>query len=396
MDLRMLSKPFLVLYFSVLVATMGISLVSPILPIFAKDLGATGILIGLTFGVFAITSMVISPFVGMWSDRYGQKPFIILGLLVYLIAALGYLISDQLWQVIAFRAFSGVGGSLIFSVARAYLGLITPEGYEGRWTGVFSSADIIGFGTGPLIAGWIRQQSGFDLVFMSMAVLMGFAALAVLLFLPSKPKNRSITLIDGIVFLPIKKALQHRIVLALTLNWAIISLTWGTVLSFLGLRLENLGVSATAIGLVFALESFSSALTQPFFGIVVDRVSRRYLNMIGILLVIVFFIALGFTENLFWIYIMMIAVGASLGLAVVSLTAMQVDVGRKLGMGTVIGINQAGMSAGVLFGALFSGLVVDLTGRDNAFFFFAAFLMFIGLIIFYFLSRTPVGNVVLK
>ena len=93
---------------------------------------------------------------------------------------------------------------------------------------------------------------------------------------------------------------------------------------------------------------------------------------------------------------MMIAVGASLGLAVVSLTAMQVDVGRKLGMGTVIGINQAGMSAGVLFGALFSGLVVDLTGRDNAFFFFAAFLMFIGLIIFYFLSRTPVGNVVLK
>ena len=93
---------------------------------------------------------------------------------------------------------------------------------------------------------------------------------------------------------------------------------------------------------------------------------------------------------------MMIAVGASLGLAVVSLTAMQVDVGRKLGMGTVIGINQAGMSAGVLFGALFSGLIVDLTGKDNAFFFFAAFLMFIGLIFFYFLSRTPVGNVTLK
>ena len=173
-------------------------------------------------------------------------------------------------------------------------------------------------------------------------------------------------------------------------------MTWGTVLAFLGIRLENLGVSAAAIGLVFALESFSSALTQPFFGVVVDRFSRRLLNAMGILLVIVFFTALGFTENLFWIYIMMIAVGASLGLAVVSLTAMQIDVGRKLGMGTVIGINQAGMSAGVLLGALFSGLIVDFTGKDNSFFFFAAFLMFIGLICFYFLSHKPVGNVILK
>jgi len=392
----MLSKPFLVLYFVVLVATMGISLVSPILPIFAKELGATGILIGLTFGVFAVTSIIISPFVGMWSDRYGRKPFIILGLFIYLIAALGYLISDQLWQVIAFRALSGGGSSLIFSVARAYLGVITPENHEGRWTGIFSSADIIGFGLGPLIAGWIRQQSGFDWVFISMALLMGIAALVVLLFLPSDPKSKSSIFTDDVVFLSIKKALRHRIVLALTLNWAIIALTWGTVLSFMGLRLENLGISATAIGLVFALESFSSALTQPFFGIVADRISRRLLNTIGIMLVIIFFTFLGFIENLYWIYMTMIAVGASLGLAVVSLTAMQVDVGRQLGMGTVMGINQAGMSAGVLFGALFSGLVIDITGKDNAFFFFAAFLMLIGLIFFHFLSRTPVGNVVLK
>ena len=105
----MRSKPFVVLYLSVLVATMGISMVSPLLPVYAKELGATGIWIGLTFSIFAVTQTLTSPFVGGWSDRFGRKPFIVAGLLLYCIAAIGYLLAEELWQVIAFRALSGGG-----------------------------------------------------------------------------------------------------------------------------------------------------------------------------------------------------------------------------------------------------------------------------------------------
>jgi len=118
----MRSRPFVVLFGAVLVASMGISMVSPILPVYAEDLGATGIWIGLTFSVFAVSQTLISPFAGRWSDRYGRKPFIILGLLCYLIAAFGYLTADSFLQVLAFRAFSGCGTSLIFAVGQAYIG----------------------------------------------------------------------------------------------------------------------------------------------------------------------------------------------------------------------------------------------------------------------------------
>ncbi|HJP40419.1 MAG TPA: MFS transporter, partial [Dehalococcoidia bacterium] len=183
----MISRPFLVLYAAVFVATLGISMVSPLLPVYAEDLGATGVWIGLTFSVFAVTWTLFGPLVGRLSDRHGRKFFIIGGLLLYFAAALGYLTADSFIQVMGFRALSGIGTALIFAVAKAYIAEMVPEGHEGRWFGVFATADIIGFGSGPLIAGLIRQGIGFDAVFVAMALLMASSAVIVMVFLPRKP-----------------------------------------------------------------------------------------------------------------------------------------------------------------------------------------------------------------
>lgn len=172
----MLSRPFVALYIAVFVATMGISMVSPLLPVYAEELGANGVWLGLTFSSFAIVQAIFGPITGRLSDRYPRKPFIAVGLLIYMTAALGYLTAQSFVQVIAFRAFSGLGTSMIFSVARAYIGDLTPRGQEGRWFGVFATADVIGFGTGPLVAGVIREGIGFRAVFVAMASMMALSA----------------------------------------------------------------------------------------------------------------------------------------------------------------------------------------------------------------------------
>jgi MFS family permease len=384
----MRSRPFVVLYGSVLVATMGISMVSPLLPVYAEELGATGIWIGLTFSVFAVTQTITSPFVGGWSDRYGRKPFIIAGLLLYLVAAIGYLVATELWHVIAFRALSGGGTSLIFSVARAYLGELTPAGQEGRWAGVFTTADIIGFGLGPLLAGVVRQALGFDAVFVGMALLMGSSATIVLAFLPPRPLGSE----DGAEprrapTSPIRVALRERMVVALTLNWALISLSFGSTLSFLGVRLERLEMGAGLIGLVFALEALASGVSQPFLGVLADRVDRRLLNAVGLLLLAALIASLGVTERVAVIAAIMFGVGAAGGLAAVATNAMQVEVGRRVGMGTVIGLGSAGNGVGVLVGSLLGGWVVDLTGQNVAAFYVAGAVMASGLVVFLWLAR---------
>jgi DHA1 family multidrug resistance protein-like MFS transporter len=383
----MWSKPFVVLYASQFVAAMGISMVSPLLPVYAEELGASGIWIGLTFSIFALTQMITSPFVGGWSDRFGRKPFIIGGLLLYLVAALGYLAATELWHVLAFRALSGVGTSMIFSVARAYLGLMVPRGQEGRWSGVFTTADIVGFGIGPLLAGTARELFGFDAVFVGMALLMGSGAVIVSLLLPAHPSGSGRTHEPTGAQSSIGAALRDRMVFALTLNWALVSLSFGSTLAFLGVRLERLDVSPGFIGLVFALQSLSSGLSQPFLGRLADSVDRRLLNAIGLSTLAVLILSLGLTERTSVVALTMLGVGAASGLAAVATNAMQLDAGRRHGMGTVIGLGSAGNAAGVLIGSIMGGVVVDLTGRDAAAFYTAGAMMAVGLITFVWLTH---------
>jgi MFS family permease len=138
---------------------------------------------------------------------------------------------------------------------------------------------------------------------------------------------------------------------------------------------------------VFALESVSSGISQPFLGMLADRVDRRLLNTIGLVALAALIASLGLTERLWMVAIIMLGVGAAGGLAAVATSAMQVDVGRRVGMGTVIGVGSAGNGVGVLFGSLVGGLIVDLSGHDVAAFFFAGSSMLVGTAVFLWLSR---------
>ncbi len=156
----MLSRPFIVLAVATFAASMGIGMVAPILPVYAEALGASGPLVALTFAAFAITQIFISPFAGRIADRYGRKPFIVAGASTYIVASLGWLFVEDIYAVIAFRALTGVGSALIFSLASAYIGDLTPAGEEGRWMGTFGVFDFLGFGVGPIVSGVVRDQWG--------------------------------------------------------------------------------------------------------------------------------------------------------------------------------------------------------------------------------------------
>ncbi|MEX2081126.1 MAG: MFS transporter [Dehalococcoidia bacterium] len=369
----MLSRPFVVLYMAVFVATMGISMVSPLLPVYAEQLGATGVWIGLTFSVFAITQTIVGPFAGRISDRFGRKPFITAGLLLYLVAALGYLTAESFHQVIAFRALSGVGTSLIFSVARAYIGEMVPPGHEGRWFGVFATGDIIGFGVGPLLAGVLRSAFGFDSVFVGMALLMGASAAIVVLLLPSRTPRFG--RVEGeaeppAVSLGFGAALRDRLVLALSLNMALTSLAFGATFSFLAVLMEDeLGAGPVLIGVVFGAQSLASGLAQPLIGPLADRFDRRMLVSAGIALDAVFLFGLGLAGNVGFVLLMLVGQGAFGALAYVSSSAMQVVAGRRAGMGTVLGLGSAGNGVGIVVGSVIGGLLVDLFELRAAFFF---------------------------
>lgn len=385
----MRSRAFVSLYVAVFVATMGISMVSPLLPVYAKELGASGVWLGLTFSVFAIVQAIFGPFAGKLSDRYGRKPFIVAGLLIYMVAALGYLTAQSFAQVIIFRAFSGLGTSLIFSVARAYVGDMTPVGHEGRWFGVFATADIIGFGTGPLVAGVLRQSVSFEAVFIAMATLMAVSATIVVLWLPwhSRGRHRAASLPEPTPSAGFGAALKHRLVVALTVHQGLLSLSFGASFSFLGLRLEgDLHTTPIFMGLAFATQDITGGLAQPLFGRLADRYNRRVLIALGLLGNAAFLAGLGFVNMYVLAVLSLMAMGATGAISGVAASAMQVVAGRRVGMGTVLGLGSAANGAGVVIGSVVGGLLVDRFALPAAFV-FGAVMMTAGVSVFLWLTR---------
>ena len=381
------------LYVAVFVATMGISMVSPLLPVYAKELGASGVWLGLTFSVFAIVQTFVGPFAGRLSDRYGRKPFIVAGLLIYLIAALGYLSAQSFYQVIAFRAFSGLGTSLIFSVARAYVGDMTPKGQEGRWLGVFATADIIGFGTGPLLAGVLREVVGFRSVFVAMAAMMALSAFILMWWLPRhSPAEvlRRAHLAGGgerEQQTPFAVALKDRLVLAVTAHQGLLSLAMGASFSFLALRLEDgLGVGPMLIGLAFATQDITGGLAQPLFGRMADTYNRRVLVAVGLLINAALLACVGIVPSYWLMVLLLFAMGASGAVSQVAAGAVQVVAGRRVGMGTVLGLGSASNGLGIVIGSVVSGIIVDIQGLAAAFFLGGA-IMAAGVPVFLFLTR---------
>ena len=72
---------FNVLFISIFAAMMGLGIVSPIMPVFAEDLGASGIWLGIIFSGFSLSRGVFMPIVGNLSDKNGRKKYIVTGLL---------------------------------------------------------------------------------------------------------------------------------------------------------------------------------------------------------------------------------------------------------------------------------------------------------------------------
>lgn len=384
----MLSRPFIVLYLCVFVATMGISMVSPLLPVYAKDLGANGIWLGLTFSSFAIVQAIAGPGIGRISDRYARKPFIVIGLVVYLIAALGYLTADNFYQVIGFRAFSGFGTSAIFSVARAYIGDMTPAGSEGRWLGTFQTADILGFGSGPVLAGLVRQFIGFDAVFVAMAAMMAISTVIVMVFLPNQtPRTEHEKRTSRAAEVPFRTAITNRLVAALTLFSALTSLSFGATLSFLALRLEDdLGATPALIGLAFTAQDLAGGLFQPISGTLADRWSRRAMVTIGLSLTACLMVVLGLAESFWLVMAVLMTMGAVNTVSFSAGSAIQVVAGRRVGMGTMLGLFSFGNGVGIVTGSLVGGLMKDLYGTPAAFYFGAVALGF-GAAIFAVMTR---------
>ena len=163
----MIKKVFPILALCVFSATLGIGIISPLLPLYIDEIGASGVGLGVIMASYFISNSLFVPIAGRLSDRKGRKKFLTVGLMMYGLIAVGYIFAMNVVLLSLVRFGMGIAGAMTIPIAIAYLGDLSPEGEEGKWMGYANAFFFSGFGFGPLIGGVVTEHFGICLLYTS-------------------------------------------------------------------------------------------------------------------------------------------------------------------------------------------------------------------------------------
>jgi MFS family permease len=360
-------KIFGTLFFSVFAAVMGVGIVVPLLPVYAHDLGANGIYIGLIFGAFSLSRTFFLPFFGRRSDRHGRKPFIISGLFGYTAISAAFALSTDISTLIAIRFLQGIASAMIMPVVLAYIGDITPAGREGWIMGLFNTSLFIGLGAGPLVGGMIKDRFSLQSAFLCMGALSLAGFLLSLFYLPSTARESAAREHRSPVRW--KTILADRVITGICLYRLAYTACIGIIWGFLPVFADSaFSVSASGTGILVMLGVLISGVVQIPMGWLADRLNRKLMIIVGgiiVSLALYLFVGARNFRDLLWCCA---GFGIGGGIAMPALTAVAVMQGGRLGaMGSVMALLTTAHSMGMLVGAVLAGTMMDLFTLRQAF-----------------------------
>src|SRR5712692_9825791 len=147
---------------------------------------------------YLLTSTVPIPIYGKLSDLFGRKPIMLVGIVVFLTGSALCGAAQSMDQLIAFRAFQGLGAAALEPMAITIIGDLFPPRERGKWQGVSGSIYGLAAIFGPLAGGWITDHASWRWVFY-INLPIGLLAMLVLVFLmPTLRHNTGRVSIDYI------------------------------------------------------------------------------------------------------------------------------------------------------------------------------------------------------
>lgn len=178
-DTRLDFRRVLPLFVIVLVDLLGLTIIIPLLPLYAVSFGASEFTIGLLGAAYPVMQFVGAPLLGRLSDRFGRRPVLVISQIGTLAGFILLGLADALWLLFAARLIDGLTGGNI-SVAQAAITDSTDEDSRTQALGLIGAAFGLGFIVGPIIAFASLAASGNN-YHVPAFVAAGFSLASILL-----------------------------------------------------------------------------------------------------------------------------------------------------------------------------------------------------------------------
>ncbi len=265
----------------ILVDLIGLSIIIPLLPLFAARFGANALLVGILQAAYPLMQFIGAPVLGRLSDHFGRKPILIASQIGTLAGFILLGFANSLWLLFLSRIIDGLSGANT-STAQAAVADSTTEKTRTQGLGLIGAAFGVGFILGPIIAYGVLAASSGD--YQAVAFTAAFFSLASILLTtfwfhethrPDSPSIRSLRSgTGGWPSAPTVDALRRPVVGFLLLIMFFYQIAFGGYEQLFSLfTLTRLGMSATDTSGLFALAGVFIVIVQAGL---IGRWSRQY------------------------------------------------------------------------------------------------------------------------
>ena len=342
---------------------------SPLLPLLARDLGASAPMVGLVVAASTITGVLLKLPAGTWSDVIGRVPLLLTAAVVFAVMPFSYLLIGSLAVLIVLRFVHGSATAVMGPVMSATISDLAPATRRATWLSLYSTIQGAGQAAGPVLAGFLIARGRYDLAFV-LAGIIALASPALVMSLKaagvamgdSRAGNRN-HFTDGI-----REVIGERRILVASIAHAFYFVVNGTLNAFLPLFAQDrLGLDAVEIGWLFGLQTVTTLAIRPLIGAASDRLGRRGAIALGLAgcAASVWGISIATSQLELYATVLMYAVTVAVTTAATS--AYITDVAPKARFGAAHGVFGTIYDIGDAGGPLVGGVLVQAWGYTPTF-----------------------------
>lgn len=370
MSLTDYSPSYFLLCIIAFLMMLSTQITNPLLSIFAKEIGATGVMIGYAVAGYWVSRVLLEIPSGFISARFGYYKPLVAGVVLTLVGnLLAVNVNSPLFLVVV-RAIMGLGAPLFFAISMTFIINLFGTENRGSAMGLFQGIEFIGMVIGSGLSGFVVEKLGFRGGFILSSALASIALFLTVIPPQLRRDTREQTAKTSLKLSDIPEVITNRtLILMAVITLAEFVMSTGLIYTIIPLYAEEtLMIQRARIGYLMGARSIGFVIAMFTMGNISDRMGRRPVLTFGIISTAVLILVLNFLTAYYAMALIICVIGFTSGSIWIVGPVISAEAVQPNQRGAAIGTYRTFFDLGSVFGPIIMTAVYTVYGVSYCFF----------------------------